>query len=126
MPLIFLVMNFPFSFMHLMMVSFATFVQERGRWSKRNLFLYYLFWLKFYGSWISNFNLFLFQAKADEIAKLMNENEQLKAVIEDLKVCQAFFFPLDTWTWFDFVFVLVTLIYVLFFCLLISIALCMH
>lgn len=28
----------------------------------------------------------IFQAKADEIAKLMNENEQLKAVIEDLKV----------------------------------------
>lgn len=27
-----------------------------------------------------------FQAKADEIAKLMNENEQLKALIEDLKV----------------------------------------
>jgi len=26
------------------------------------------------------------QAKADEIAKLMNENEQLKAVIEDFKV----------------------------------------
>jgi hypothetical protein len=26
------------------------------------------------------------QAKADEIAKLMNENEQFKALIEDLKV----------------------------------------
>ncbi|RVW41273.1 hypothetical protein CK203_085183 [Vitis vinifera] len=28
----------------------------------------------------------IFQAKADEIAKLMNENEQLKIVNEDLKV----------------------------------------
>ncbi|VVA26472.1 PREDICTED: golgin [Prunus dulcis] len=27
------------------------------------------------------------QAKADEIAKFMNENEQLKSAIEDLKVC---------------------------------------
>ena len=26
------------------------------------------------------------QSKADEIAKLMNENEQLKSTIEDLKV----------------------------------------
>lgn len=34
----------------------------------------------------SNLYLFHFQAKADEITKLMNENEQLKAVIEDLKV----------------------------------------
>lgn len=34
-------------------------------------------------------NLFVslfFKAKADEIAKFMNENEHLKAVIEDLKV----------------------------------------
>jgi hypothetical protein len=29
---------------------------------------------------------FSLQAKADEIAKLMNENEQFKALIEDLKV----------------------------------------
>lgn len=28
----------------------------------------------------------LLQAKADEIAKLMNENERLKSIIEDLKV----------------------------------------
>lgn len=26
------------------------------------------------------------QVKADEISKLMNENEQLKSIIEDLKV----------------------------------------
>lgn len=30
--------------------------------------------------------LMLLQAKADEIAKFINENEQLKSVIEDLKV----------------------------------------
>lgn len=29
------------------------------------------------------------QAKADEIAKLMNENEQLKVAIEGLKVCNT-------------------------------------
>lgn len=29
------------------------------------------------------------QAKADEIAKLMHENEQLKSVIEDLKVLET-------------------------------------
>lgn len=33
-------------------------------------------------------NLFL-QAKADEIAKLMHENEQLKSATEDLKVLES-------------------------------------
>jgi len=32
------------------------------------------------------YSWFSLQAKADEIAKLMNENEQFKALIEDLKV----------------------------------------
>lgn len=30
--------------------------------------------------------LFLLQAKADEMTRLMNENDQLKSTIEDLKV----------------------------------------
>lgn len=37
--------------------------------------------------------LFSLQAKADEIAKLMNENEHLKSVIEDLKVYNVFLLP---------------------------------
>lgn len=36
--------------------------------------------------------MFFFQAKADEIAKLMNENEHLKIVIEELKVCINFYY----------------------------------
>lgn len=35
--------------------------------------------------------LFTSQAKADEIAKLMNENEQLKSVIDELKVSGSSF-----------------------------------
>ena len=38
------------------------------------------------------------QAKADEIAKLMNENEQLKGVIEELKVCTICFFLPNIYT----------------------------
>lgn len=90
-PLIYLAMNFNVYSMHLMMVSYIC-PRERAL-KKWNLVLYYLFWLKFYVYWISNFNLFLFQAKADEIAKLMNENEQLKALIEDLKVCTGISLP---------------------------------
>lgn len=41
-------------------------------------------------SYDPSLDLTFFQAKADEIAKLMNENEQLKSVIEDLKVCRIF------------------------------------
>ena len=34
--------------------------------------------------------MFFFQAKADEIAKLLNENEHLKVDIGELKVCINF------------------------------------
>ena len=34
---------------------------------------------------------FLAQAKADEIAKLMTENEQLKSVVDDLRVSHTLF-----------------------------------
>ncbi|CAJ2666645.1 unnamed protein product [Trifolium pratense] len=39
----------------------------------------------FYGCWVSIATCKILQAKADEIAKLMNENEQFQALIEDLK-----------------------------------------
>lgn len=42
-----------------------------------------------YGAFIPILLVICLQAKADEIAKLMHENEQLKSVTEDLKVLES-------------------------------------
>lgn len=56
----------------------------------------------FYDFWyLKHFNIS--QAKADEIAKLMTENEQLNVVIEDLKVGMAQILFYFLFTYFSFV-----------------------
>lgn len=53
-------------------------------------FIMVAFFCLFYYDIINLHSIRIFQAKADEIAKLMNENEQLKEMIEHLKVYKIF------------------------------------